>query len=459
MSETRKPSGLPVAPEALQQFRSRLRGHLIGPEDVQYNAARRIWNAMIDKRPALIARCAGVADVTASVNFARTHDIPISIRGGGHHIAGNALCDDGLVIDLSGMKSMRVDPANRTARAEPGLTWAEFDHETQAFGLATTGGVVGSTGIAGLTLGGGVGWLHSRHGLTVDNLLSADVVLADGRFVTASAGENEDLFWALRGGGGNFGVVTSFEYRLHPVTEVLAGPVFHPAERAVDVLRFYRDFTADLPDELAVYSGFLTDPAGNRLIGMVVCYTGPAEEGERLIRPLREFGPPVADLIGRIPYPALQSMFDDAFPPDRQNYWKSGFLADLSDDAFGIIAEFASAPASPTSLVMLENYHGAYSRVGKNETAYCHRDSSYNLLILSNWNDPAESDRNIEWARAFYHAMQPHFASQVFPNLMGQEEIGERIRDVYGANYPRLAEIKRKYDPENFFRLNINVEP
>lgn len=458
MSEQRQ-SSVSIDAETLQQFRSRLRGQLIVPDDAQYDAARRIWNAMVDKRPALIARCAGVSDVIASVDFARTHGIQVSIRGGGHQIAGHAIAEGGLVIDLSGMKSIRVDPVRQTARAEPGLTWAEFDHETQAFGLATTGGVVGSTGVAGLTLGGGVGWLHSRFGLTADNLLSADVVLADGRFVTAGPGENEDLFWALRGGGGNFGVVTSFEYRLHPIKEVLAGPVFHPAERAVDVLGFFRDFTADLPDELAVYSGFLTDPAGNRLIGMVVCYTGPAEEGERLIRPLREFGPPVADLIGRIPYTALQSMFDDAFPPEKQNYWKSGFLGDLSDEAFRIIAAFASAPPSPTSLVMLENYHGAYTRAGKSDTAYCHRDASYNLLILSNWSDAAESGSNIEWARSFYQAMQPYFAAQVFPNLLGQEEIGERARDAYGANYSRLAEIKQKYDPENFFRLNINIEP
>jgi hypothetical protein len=459
MSKMHRSFDLNVDEETLENFRGRLRGTLIRPGDDRYDDARIIWNAMIDKRPALIARCAGVSDVIDSVNFARSNQVPVAIRGGGHNIAGNALCEGGLVIDLSGMKSIRVDARKRTARAEPGLTWAEFDHETQAFGLATTGGVVGSTGVAGLTLGGGVGWLHAVYGLTADNLLSADVVLADGSFVTASPGENEDLFWALRGGGGNFGVVTSFEYRLHPLTQVLAGPVFHPAGRAFDVLRFYRDFTATLPDELSVYAGFLTDPEGNRLIGMVSCYVGPAEEGERLLRPLREFGPPVADLIGPMPYRALQSMFDPAFPPGIQNYWKSGFVRDLSDEALKTIAEHAVNVPSPSSMVMIENYHGAYSRVGQAETPYSNRDAHYNLLILASWGEQAETDRNVAWARGLYEAMQPYFGGEAFPNLMGQDEQADRVKDAYGVNYARLAEIKKRYDPTNFFRLNLNIAP
>jgi hypothetical protein len=448
-----------MSPETLLDFKAGLRGQLIQPGDDGYDEARGIWNGMIDKRPALIARCAGVSDVIASVNFARSNGMQISIRGGGHNIAGNSLCDGGLVIDLSQMKSIRVDPRTRTARAEPGLTWGEFDHETQVFGLATTGGVVGSTGIAGLTLGGGVGWLHSRFGLTADNLLSADVVLADGSLVTASAQENEDLFWALRGGGGNFGVVTSFEYRLHPVSQVLAGPVFHPAARAVDVLRFYRDFTATLPDELAVYSGFLTDPEGNKLIGVVVCYSGSFEEGERLVKPLREFGPPAADMIGVMPYRSLQSMFDAAFPDGKLNYWKSGFIKDLSDEALKTIAEHAALAPSPASMVMVENYHGAYSRVGKSETAYSHRDAHYDLLILAGWDDPADSDKNIEWARSFYNAVRPYLSDKAFPNLMGQDEIAGQSGEAYGINYGRLSELKKKYDPANFFRLNLNIKP
>jgi FAD/FMN-containing dehydrogenase len=450
-------SNLNIEEETLNNFRASLRGELILPNDERYDAARIIWNAMIDKYPAMIVRCAGVSDVIASVKFARANDVPIAVRGGGHNIAGSALCDDGIVIDLSGMKSVRVNPVTQTAQAEPGLTWAEFDHETQAFGLATTGGVVGSTGIAGLTLGGGVGWLHAKYGLTADNLISADVVLADGSFARASATENEDLFWGLRGGGGNFGIVTSFEYQLHPLTQVLAGPVFHPAERAPEVLRFYREFTASLPDELSVYTGFLTDPEGNRLIGMVVNYVGDIEEGERLIRPLREFGPPVADMIAPIPYTALQAMFDAAFPPAMQNYWKSGFMKDLSDEALDTIVKFAVAPPSPLSMVMIENYHGAYSRVPAGDTPYSNRDAHYNLLILGCWGDPAQSDTNKEWARSLYKAIEPHLSTKAFPNLMGQEEMADRAKDAYGANFERLVELKKKYDPTNFFRTNINI--
>lgn len=459
MSKMQKTFNLNIEEEILNNFRAGLRGELILPDNDRYDEARSIWNAMIDKYPAMIVRCAGVSDVIASVKFARTNNVQIAVRGGGHNIAGSALCDGGLVIDLSAMKSIRVDPASQTARAEPGLTWAEFDHETQAFGLATTGGVVGSTGISGLTLGGGVGWLHAMYGLTVDNLISADVVLADGSFVRASANENEDLFWALRGGGGNFGIVTSFEYQLHPLTEVLAGPVFHPAERAVEVLRFYRDFTASLPDELSVYTGFLTDPEGNRLIGVVVNYIGDVEEGERLIKPVREFGPPVADMISPIPYTSLQSMFDAAFPPKMQNYWKSGFMSDLSDEALETIAQYAVAPPSPFSLVMVENYHGAYSRVPAADTPYSNRDAHYNLLILGCWADPSESDTNKEWARSFYKAIEPHLSTKAFPNLMGQEEMADRTKDAYGANFERLVELKKKYDPTNFFRTNINITP
>jgi len=448
-----------LSPETLRDFQAKLRGDLLRPGDAGYGAARSIWNAMIDKHPALIVRCAGISDVINSVGFARTNGFGVAIRGGGHNIAGNALCDGGLVIDLSGMRSIRVDPASRTARAEPGLTWGEFDHETQVFGLATTGGVVGSTGIAGLTLGGGVGWLHAKYGLTADNLLSADVVLADGSFVSANSTENEDLFWALRGGGGNFGVVTSFQYQLHPLNQVLAGPVFHPAERALDVLRFYRDFTATLPDDLTVYTGFLTDPEGNKLIGIVVCYTGSIEEGARLVKPVREFGQPVADLIGPMPYTALQSMFNEAFPSGRRNYWKSSFMDDLSDDALKTVAQYAVAAPSPTSMVMIENYHGAYSRVGPTDTAYSYRDSHYDLLILASWADQSESDDNIGWARSFFDAMRPHLSSKAFPNLMGQDEMADRAGEAYGINYTRLSEIKKKYDPENFFRLNLNIKP
>ncbi len=435
-----------------------LRGELIRPEDEGYHDARRVWNAMIDRRPALIARCAGAADVISAVNLAREREMLVSIRGGGHNVAGNAVCDDGLMIDLSPMKGIRVDPAAMTARAEPGVVWAEFDRETQAFGLATTGGLVGSTGIAGYTLGGGYGWLQSKHGLACDNLLSADVVTADGRLLRASAEENSDLFWALRGGGGNFGVVTSYEYRLHPLGEVLAGIVVHPVARAPEVLRFYREFTADAPDELTIEAGFATDPEdGSSLICLVLCYSGDVVEGERVIEPVRKFGPPIADMISRMPYTALQSMFDEALPPGRHNYWKSSWLGEASDEALDTIVQHASAMASPYSMVFLQHFHGAYSRVGAHETAYPHRDPSYNLLIFASWTDPAESE-HVGWARELFRAMQPHAAGKVFPNFLGQDEDAQRVRSAYGENYERLLEVKNRYDPTNFFRMNQNIQ-
>ena len=448
-----------IGDQAIQELRNSVRGRVVVPGEKDYDAAREIWNAMVDKRPAVILRCSVTADIVTGIEFARTHELQTAIRGGGHNIAGNALSNGGLVLDLSPMKSVQVNPDARTASAEPGVIWGEFDRKTQEFGLATTGGVVSTTGVAGFTLGGGVGWLHALHGLAADNLISADVVLADGRFVTASGEENEDLFWALRGGGGNFGVVTSFQYRLHPLEGVLAGPVFHPAERAFDVLRFYRDFTADLPDELSVYAGFLTDPEGNKLVGLVSCYVGPMEEGERLLKPIREFGPPAADLIARIPYTTLQTMFDGAFAYGRQNYWKSGFLADMTDETLRLIVDQAAAMPSPTSMVMIENYHGEYSRVSKDATPYSNRDAHYDLLILSSWTDPAEADKNLRWTRSFYEAVQPHLSEKAFPNLMGQEEMADRTRLAYGDNYTRLAAIKAKYDPTNFFRLNMNIKP
>ncbi len=312
---------------AVEALQSSLRGALIRPGDDGYDAARMVWNGMIDKRPALIARCAGVADVIEAVNFVRTHELLLAVRGGGHNITGNAMCDGGLVVDLTQMKSVRVDPVNRTARAEAGLTWGEYNHETQAFGLASTGGVVSTTGIAGLTLGGGLGWLMGKHGLTCDNLLSADMVTADGRLITASASENPDLFWGLRGGGGNFGVVTSFEYRLHPVGPVLGGMVLHPLDRAKDVLRFYRDFARTCPDELTAFAAMMTSPEGDPVIAIVVGYIGPLEEGERLVAPVREFGPPLADMIGPISYVQLNTMLDEAFPYGGvQRYWKSSLV-------------------------------------------------------------------------------------------------------------------------------------
>jgi FAD/FMN-containing dehydrogenase len=448
-----------LADATVDTFRAGLRGQLLRPGDAGYDAARTIDNAMIDRRPALIARCAGVSDVLAAVRFAREHELLVSVRGGGHNVAGNAVCDGGLMIDLSPMKGVRVDPVARTARAEAGVTWGDFDRETQAFGLATTGGVISTTGIAGLTLGGGVGWLNGRFGLACDNLVAADVVTADGQRVHASEVENADLFWGLRGGGGNFGIVTSFEYRLHPVgPTVLAGPVFHPAARAREVLRFYRDVTASEPDELTTYAGLLTGPDGTPLVGMVPVYGGAPEQGEELVEAVRKFGPPVVDQVGPMPYLAVQRMFDAAFPPGRCNYWKSSLAPRITDALVDAVVDHMARVPSPHSAVMLEHYHGAYGRKRPADTAYAHRTPTYDVVIIANWTDPADNERNIAWARDLFNAVQPQVSESVYVNFLGDEG-ADRVRAAYGENYPRLAALKRKYDPTNFFRMNQNIRP
>ena len=446
----------------VEGFRAGLRGALLRPGDDGYDNARRIWNAMIDRRPALIARCAGAADVVRSVNFARAHGLRVAVRGGGHNVAGNAVCDGGLVIDLSPMKGIRIDPARRTARAEAGCTWRDFDHETQAFGLATTGGVIPTTGIAGLTLGGGIGWLMGQHGLSCDNLLSVDIVTADGRLLTASAEENPDLFWGVRGGGGNFGVVTSFEYRLHPVGRVLGGMVVHPLERTRDVLRFFREFTESTPDELGAQAALLTSPEGVKVVAIVVCYSGPLEQSERVLRPVREFGPPVVDQIAPMPYTQLQGMLEPAFPPGLQNFWKSNFLRDLGDEAIDVITDRFQRVPSPTSVVVIEQFGGAVSRVGGDETAFNHRDARFNFLIIGIWPDPADHDRHVHWVREFWDAMQPFSSGGVYVNYLGPEadEGAERVKAAYGpVKYGRLVALKNRYDPTNLFRLNQNIRP
>ena len=454
--------GLPLAKpldEAdVQGLAVALRGDLIRPEDDRYDTARAVFNAMVDRRPALIVRCAGVADVMRGVEFVRSHDLPLSIRGGGHSVAGKAVCEGGLMLDLSPMKGIRVDPAERSAEAQAGLTLGEFDHETQAFGLATTLGVVSVTGIAGLTLGGGLGWLNGKHGLACDNLISADVVTADGRLLRTSEVENEELFWGIRGGGGNFGVVTSFEYRLHPVSTVLAGGLSYPLSKAHEVLRFYHGFASGCPDELSTVASLGVSPEGEGVVSVSVCYCGPAEEGERVLRPLREFGSPLADNIQPMAYTALQSAPDAGFPPGRRHYWKSSYLKELSDEAIEVMVRFVSEMPSPTTGVGLQQMHGAASRVDPTATAFPHRDEHYDFLILSQWADPAESERNVEWTRSLFEAMEPSFEGGVYVNNLGDE--GEdRVREAYGANYERLLTLKGKYDPTNFFRLNQNIKP
>jgi FAD/FMN-containing dehydrogenase len=447
---------------AIEGFRAELRGELLTPDDAGYDAARQVWNAMIDRRPALIARCAGVADVLAAVAFARERDLLIAVRGGGHNVAGNAVCDDGIVIDLSPMKGIRVDRTAKTAWAEGGVTWAELDHETQVFGLAAVGGTVSPTGVAGLTLGGGFGWLSRQHGLVCDNLLSADIVTADGRFLHASPDENADLFWGLRGGGGNFGIVTALEYGLHDVgPTIMAGPIFHPMEAAPQLFRAFRDAAATAPDALGGMAALLTSPEGAPLAALVPVWTGPLDGGEAVLRPLRQIGTPVADLTGPMPYRAMQALFDGAFPPGRRDYWKSGFLRELPDEAISVLVDHFSRAPSPYAGFGIELYGGAIARVDPRETAFPHRGFPFNILIFTAWDDPAEDAANIGWARGLWAALRPWAGDGVYVNYLGETgaEGEDRVRAAYGPNYDRLAALKAKYDPTNRFRMNQNIAP
>lgn len=452
-------AGSAVAAAALTELRTQVHG-VLAPGDDGYEAARRIWNGMIDRRPAVIARCTGVADVMAAVRFAREEGLPVAVRGGGHGVAGRAVCDDGIVIDLSPMKGIWVDPAARTARAQAGVLWGEFDRETQAFGLATTGGVVSTTGIAGLTLAGGFGWLMRAFGLTIDNLRAVDLVTADGELLRASEREHSDLFWGIRGAGANFGVVTSFEYQLHPLgPTVIGGMVLHPFEQAGAVLRFYREFTAGAPEALTTYAGLLTTPEGVKVAAIAVCYAGTLEAGEAAVRPIRSFGTPVADLIGPIPYVAQQMLFNAAFPAGRHYYEKSCFLRELDDAAIDTLVDgFARVP-SPLSVVVIEQHGGAIRRVPEDGTAFPHRAPEHNLILPASWTDPADTAVNVQWTRDLYTAMQPFAAEGYYINYMADIESEERARAAYGDNYARLAALKARYDPANLFRLNHNIPP
>ncbi len=445
--------------QLLAELRNGVRGAVIGPADEDYETARKVHNGMIDKRPAVIARCTGVADVKAALQFGLDHRLSIAVRGGGHNVAGKAVCDDGIVIDLSGMKGMRVDPANRIARAQAGLTWGEFDRETQSFGLATTGGAVSTTGIAGLTLGGGIGWLQRMYGLTCDNLLSADVVTADGRFLVASPSENPDLFWGLRGGGGNFGIVTSFEYRLHPVGQVLAGPVLHPMSAAKDAFKFYRDFSQKAPDELFCEFALAALPDGQRAVSLFMCYSGPPEAGEKVVAPLREFGNPLEDMLGPMSYCDVQQAYDADFPFGLKNYWKSSNVAELSDEAIETMVTFMEGAPSLRPMVVIDQFGGAVARVPADATAFGHREAEYDLIIAAVWENEDEQEAHIEWAKSFWQAMQPYSTQSVYVNYLSDEG-DERVRAAYGGkHFARLVELKRKYDPENVFRNNQNIRP
>ncbi|HEX6150017.1 FAD-binding oxidoreductase [Nocardioides sp.] len=448
------------------------RGVLVTTRDREYDAARAIWNGAVDRRPRLIARCTGTADVAAVVRFARDCDLDLAVRGGGHNVAGTAMCEDGIVIDLSAMRAVSVDPTARTAVVQGGALWGDVDHETQAHGLATTGGIVGHTGVGGLSLGGGIGWLMRKHGLTVDNLVSAEVVTASGDVVRASATEHPDLFWALRGGGGNFGVVTSFRFRLHPVgPTVMAGPVFWPAEDTADVLSFYRDFVADAPDELGTVIRLGTVPplpaVDEKLhfrpaIAVSSCFAGSVEAGERALRALRRFGSPLVDLVGPQPYADHQSGLDDTVPHGWHYYWKATNLTGLSDAVVDVVADHAYRAASPRSYSAIFHLGGAVGRVAPDATAYPGRDVEHTIIIDAAWlpeQDDAVGTTETAWARNFFKALERHRAG-VYVNFLDSDDDSSRIREAYGdANYRRLVDVKSTYDPENVFRNNKNIQP
>jgi FAD/FMN-containing dehydrogenase len=436
-------------------------GQVLTPEDPAYDTARKIHNGLIDKRPALIAQCLNTADAIDAVNTARDAELEISIRGSGHNVAGKAVTEGGLMLDLSLMKGVHVDPTRRTVRAQAGITIRELDRTTGAFGLATPSGVVSSTGIAGLTLGGGLGWLMGRYGMTIDNLLSAEIVLASGEAATASDRDNPDLFWAIRGGGGNFGVVTSFELKAHPVASVLTGPILHPLDQAPALLSFYREFSADLPDELGTQAAFLHAPDGSgaKLCAVAICHCGAdPNRAETDVAPLRRFGSPVADMVQRVPYPIANTGVDWLFNPGTLNYWKSAFFTELTDAATTVLVEaFERAPTELCALI-IEGFHGAATRIEPTATAYPHREPGHNLLLISQWTDPADTDACIAWARNTFEELAPHMADRSYTNYLPADDLG-RVRQAYGANYERLVQVKRHYDPANLFHLNQNINP
>lgn len=459
---------VPVPTDALDDLRPRLRGPVLLPGEMGYDQARTVWNAMIDKRPGAIVRCAGAADVMAAIRFARRHRCLIAVKGGGHNIAGSAVCDDGLMLDLSAMKSVHVDPWSRTVRVEPGVTLGELDRETQAFGLATPLGINSTTGVAGLALGGGFGWLSRSFGHSIDNLISADVVTARGDLVRASEQENQDLFWGIRGGGGNLGVVTSFTFRLHRLgPDVLSGLIVYPFEEAADILRRYRAFTAQAPDALTVWTVLRKAPPlpflpthvhGKEVVVFPLMYAGGADEGRRAIEPLRTFGKPVGEHVGVQPFTAWQSAFDPLLTPGARNYWKSQDFETLPDAAIDLLVAYAGKLPGPECEIFLAHLDGAAGRVSPDAMAYPHREAAYVLNVHARWRDADDDHACIDWARQFFAATAPHATGGVYVNFMTADE-QNRIYSAYGLNYTRLAALKARYDPDNMFQVNLNVRP
>ena len=452
----------------IQELRESVLGEVITPADPHYDETRAVWNAMIDKRPALIIRCAGVADVITAVQFARSQELEIAVRSGGHSLPGFSTSDGGIVIDLSAMKGIRVDPDAERVVAQGGVTWRELDHETQAFGLALTGGLISSTGIAGFTLGGGIGWLMRKYGLTCDNLEAADLVTADGRLVRASEHENPELYWGLRGGGGNFGIVTSFEFRLHRVgPTVLAGPIFFPGEQATQILRGYREYTADLPDEMTTLVNLTTAPPapflpadvhGKKVVAVIGVYAGSPDEGRRIAEPLRHLGTPITDLLGPMPYTMMQSLLDGLFSAGARNYFKAGYLAGLSDEAIDTLVRFHGPSTSPSSEIHIQHLGGAVARVPDGATAFGGRGAPYLMNVVARWTDPGTDDAQIAWARDLYAAAEPFTTGGTYVNFLSEGD--DRVAAAYGPDkLERLARLKEIWDPTNAFRLNQNVKP
>lgn len=450
-----------VIEERVDALGAEFSGTLLRPADDGYDEARQIHNGLIDRHPAVIARCASAPDVARAIGFARGLGLEISVRGGGHNVAGRACTEGGVMIDLAEMKTVDVDPEAHTVRAQGGVTWGELNAATGEHGLVVTGGAVSTTGIAGLTLGGGLGWLMGIHGLAADNLLSVELVTADGDILDVTAASHPDLFWGLRGGGGNFGVATALEYRLHPLSMVTGGLIAHPFEKAREMLRFYREATRSLPDELTVFTGLVHAPdgSGTKLAAMVVCHAGSPEQAERDLAPLLEYGPPAMAEVGPMPYPVMNTLLDDAFPKGALNYWKSSFVRDLDDRAIDAAVEAYSSVPSPMSALMFEHFHGAVTRVPVTDAAVPHREVGYNLLVASVWAEPGDTDENVAWARTTYDSLRPYLADRRWLNYLGDDDAADAVRAAYGPNYDGLLQVKRKYDPENVFRLNHNVDP
>lgn len=451
----------------LDAFKASLRGKLIGPDDEGYDEARKVYNAMIDRRPGLIAYCVDVADVIASVNFARDNNLDLAVRGGGHNGGGLGIVDDGLVIDLSSMKGVRVDPVARTARVAGGSLWGDVDHATHAFGLATPSGIISTTGVGGLTLGGGIGHLTRKAGLSIDNLLAVDIVLADGSFVTASADENTDLFWAVRGGGGNFGVVTSFLFRLHPISTVIGGPTLWSLDKAADVMRWYREFIVNAPEDLNGFFAFLTVPPGppfpehlhlQKMCGVVWCYTGPEDQAEKVFAPIKDFGPPDLYGIHDMPLPALQAAFDALYPPGHQWYWRADFVNELSDEAIALHVKHGSAMPTMQSSMHMYPINGAAHRPSNSDTPWNYRDAQWASVMVGVDPDPANAEMIKKWTVEYWEALHPHSAGGAYVNFM-MDEGQERVQATYRGNYDRMVKIKSKYDPTNLFHVNQNIKP